>query len=262
MSNGLRDSLVRRMPWLAVATASASLLSTLITATTGTVVGVIITVVAPSRPIAIIVTVSISALVAVAATSVSPLVAPALSVAFGSSRSPASTSHTAPWRAPHATAAAHRATHVHVVGLGSGLLDVHLLAGDGLLWRLEQFVHHLFGVEGDETEALALVLLLVEWHLDFDDVAKLSEEGLDLLIADLGGQSTDEDLAVAGLGLLGVDLLVVDNMVAGGHDLVDRIGALVHDEGESSRAARVGVCLDVYALDLTVLAEVFLQFLV
>lgn len=92
-------------------------------------------------------------------------------------------------------------------------------------------------------------------------VAKLSEEGLDLLIADLGGQSTDEDLAVAGLGLLGVDLLVVDNMVAGGHDLVDRIGALVHDEGESSRAARVGVCLDVYALDLTVLAEVFLQFL-
>lgn len=242
MSNGLRDSLVRRMPWLAVATASASLLSTLITATTGTV--------------------SISALVAVAATSVSPLVAPALSVAFGSSRSPASTSHTASWRAPHATAAAHRATHVHVVGLGSGLLDVHLLAGDGLLWRLEQFVHHLLRVEGDEAEALALVLLLVEWHLDFDDVAKLSEEGLDLLIADLGGQSTDEDLAVAGLGLLGVDLLVVDNMVAGGHDLVDRIGALVHDEGESSRAARVGVCLDVYALDLTVLAEVFLQFLV
>lgn len=50
-----------------------------------TVVGVIITVVAPSRPIAtIIVTVSISALVAItAAAAVSTLSAPALSVACG-----------------------------------------------------------------------------------------------------------------------------------------------------------------------------------
>lgn len=92
-------------------------------------------------------------------------------------------------------------------------------------------------------------------------IAKLSEEGLDLFVADLSGQSSDEDLAVAGLGLLWVDLLVVDDVIAGGDDLIDRVGILVHDEGESSRATGVGVCLDVYALDLTILAEVFLQFL-
>lgn len=92
-------------------------------------------------------------------------------------------------------------------------------------------------------------------------IAKLSEEGLDLFIADFRGQSTDEDFAVTGLGLLWVDLFVVDDVIAGGDDLIDRVGILVHDEGKSSRATRVGICLDVYALDLTILAKVFLQFL-
>lgn len=66
---------------------------------------------------------------------------------------------------------------------------------------------------------------------------------------------------MARLRLLRVHLLVVDDVVAGGDDLVDRVRALVHDEREAARAARVRVSLDVYALDITVLAKVFLQFL-
>lgn len=91
---------------------------------------------------------------------------------FGSTRSPASTSEATSRRSAHTATSTHRATHTHVVGLGGRFLDVHLLAGDGLLGRLEQFVHHLLGVEGDEAEALALVLLFVEWHLDFDDLQR------------------------------------------------------------------------------------------
>lgn len=89
---------------------------------------------------------------------------------FGSSRSPASTSEATSRRSTHTTTSTHWASHAHVVGLGSCLFNIDLLAGDGLLWRFEQFIYHLLGVEGDEAEALALILLFVEWHLDFNDL--------------------------------------------------------------------------------------------
>lgn len=92
-------------------------------------------------------------------------------------------------------------------------------------------------------------------------VAKLSEEGLDFLIADLRGQTTDKDFAVARFGLLRVDLLVIDDMIASGDHFIDRVGTFVHDEGEASRATSVGVGFDIYALDITVLTEMFLEFL-
>lgn len=72
--------------------------------------------------------------------------------------------------AASATAAAADHAHRHVLRLRCGLLDVHLLAGDRLLGRLQQLVDHLLRVECDEAEALALVLLLVERHLNVDDL--------------------------------------------------------------------------------------------
>jgi len=92
-------------------------------------------------------------------------------------------------------------------------------------------------------------------------VAKLSKVGLNLLIADLCGQTADKDLAMAGLGLLGVDLLAVDYVLIGGADLVNGLGVCEHDEGESSGPSGLGICLDIDALDLTIFAKVIAQFL-
>lgn len=91
--------------------------------------------------------------------------------------------------------------------------------------------------------------------------AKLAEERLDLVVADLGGQAADKDLAVACLRLLRIDLLVVDDMLTGVGHLVDRFGRRIHDERESAAAARLRVGLHVDALDLAVLAKVLAQLL-
>lgn len=96
-------------------------------------------------------------------------------------------------------------------------------------------------------------------HLSY--VSELSEVRLDLIIADLRNQSTNEDLASARLSLLRVNLLVVDDVIASSDDLIDGVSRLVDDEGEPSRASGGGVCLDVDALDLTILPEVIAEFL-
>lgn len=89
----------------------------------------------------------------------------------------------------------------------------------------------------------------------------LAEVGADLVVADLGGQSADKDLALARLGLLGVDLLVVDDVVAGRGHLLDGLRRTEHDERKATRAASLWVCLNVNTLNVSVLAEVFAQLL-
>lgn len=66
---------------------------------------------------------------------------------------------------------------------------------------------------------------------------------------------------MARLGLLGVDLLAVDDVLLGGADLVDRFRGGEHDEGESSGAAGLWVCLNIDAFDLTELAKMISQLL-
>jgi hypothetical protein len=92
-------------------------------------------------------------------------------------------------------------------------------------------------------------------------VAKLREVCLNFVIADFWNESSDENLASSGLGLLRVDLLVVDNVIAGSDNLIDRIGGLVNDEGESTRATGCGVGLDIDAVDFAILTKVIAQLL-
>lgn len=92
-------------------------------------------------------------------------------------------------------------------------------------------------------------------------VSELSEVSLDLIVADFRDQSSDEDLSGACLGLLWVDLLVVDDVITGSDNLVNGVGDLVDDECEPTRATGGGVCLDVDALNLSVLAEVIAELL-
>lgn len=91
--------------------------------------------------------------------------------------------------------------------------------------------------------------------------SKLAEVGLDLIVADLGGESSDKDLALARLGLLRVHLLVVDDVVGDGGHLVDGLRRAEHDEREAPGTAGLWVCLDVNTLDVSVLAEVLTQLL-
>jgi hypothetical protein len=92
-------------------------------------------------------------------------------------------------------------------------------------------------------------------------VAELTEVSLNFVIADLGDESSNEDLSGASLGFLGVNLLVVDDVITGSDNLVDGVGCLVDDESESARAPSGWVCLDVDALNFSVLAEVIAEFL-
>lgn len=89
----------------------------------------------------------------------------------------------------------------------------------------------------------------------------MTEVSFNLIIADLRDQTANEDLSGARLGLLRVDLLVVDDVIASRDDFIDRVGDLVDDECEPSRATGGWVCLHVDALNLSVLAEVIAQFL-
>lgn len=126
---------------------------------------------------------------------------------------PASASH---GTAPRATdGSPHAPTHhAHRVGLGRGLLDVDFVAIDVLFGGLEEVCHHRLLFKGDEAEALALVLLLVEGKLHLHDVAELAEVVLDVVIAEVWLEAAHEDLAVPRLRLLGVNLLAVDDVVA------------------------------------------------
>lgn len=91
--------------------------------------------------------------------------------------------------------------------------------------------------------------------------AELAEERLDLVVADLGGEAADEDLAVAGLRLLRIDLLVVDDVLGRRRHLLNGLGRGVHDEREATAAPRLRIGFHIDALDLAVLAKVFAQLL-
>lgn len=91
--------------------------------------------------------------------------------------------------------------------------------------------------------------------------SKLAEESLDLVIADLGRQATHKDLALARLGLLGIDLLVVDYMVACGGHLFDGLRRAEDNECKATGAASLWVCLNVNTIDVSVLAKVFPELL-
>lgn len=89
----------------------------------------------------------------------------------------------------------------------------------------------------------------------------MAEERLDFVVADFSGEAADKDLAVASLGLFGVDLLVVDDVLTGCCHFVQRIGRGVYDEGETTAAPGLRVGFDVDALNLTILTKVFAQLL-
>lgn len=91
--------------------------------------------------------------------------------------------------------------------------------------------------------------------------SELAEVGLDLVIADLGGEAADKDLSLARLGLLGVHLLVVDDVVAGSGHLLDGLRRTEHDECKATGAAGLWVCLNVNTLNVSVLAKVLAQLL-
>jgi len=89
----------------------------------------------------------------------------------------------------------------------------------------------------------------------------LSKVGLNLIIADFWNESADKDLSGACLGFLGINLLVVDDVIASGNDFINGICLLVDDEGESTGTSSCRVCLDVDALNFAILTKVIAQFL-
>lgn len=146
---------------------------------------------------------SVSALPVATVASLVPAVAPP------SATAPDSTASHAPDGSPDAPA-----HHAHSVGLGRGLLNVHLVAVDALFGGLEQLRHHCLLLEGDEAEALPLVLLLVEGQLHLDDAAELPKVVLDVVVTQVWLEAAHEDLAVPRLCLLGVHLLAIYDVVA------------------------------------------------
>uniref|UniRef100_A0A2M4DS89 Secreted protein n=1 Tax=Anopheles darlingi TaxID=43151 RepID=A0A2M4DS89_ANODA len=189
------------------------------------------------------------------------LAAPSLSVAFWSTWSTTTSSHATGWGASHTTPPAHRAHRTHVVWLGSSLLYIYFLSGDGLFRSFQQFVHNLLGVERDEAKPFTLIFLLVERHLYLYNVAKLTEKYFDFLIAYFRREATNKNFPVASLRLLRVDFFVVDDMIPGRYDLLDGIGVLVDDKGEASRPACVGIRLHIDAFYIAVSTEVFFKIL-
>lgn len=92
-------------------------------------------------------------------------------------------------------------------------------------------------------------------------VSELSEVSLNFIIADLRNQSADENLSGASLSLLGVNLLVVDDVITSLDDFVNGIGILVDDEGETARATGGRICLNVDAVNFSVLTKVITKLL-
>lgn len=86
--------------------------------------------------------------------------------------------------------------------------DIDFFAIDGLFGRLEQLVNNIFGVECHETVASALIFRLVEWGLHFDNGTMLTKIVSDVLICNLGCETTNKYFTMLGLlaHTLGVDL--------------------------------------------------------
>lgn len=106
-----------------------------------------------------------------------------------------------------------------IVWFRCGFLHIDFFAGNCLFWCFQKLINYLFRIECDETECLALVLLFIEWHFNFNDLfefleipmtnfneiyadkfmlgkifefqlqtyrSKLAEEDFDFLVADFG----------------------------------------------------------------------------
>ena len=140
-----------------------------------------------------------------------------------------------------------------------GLADVDVVLAYRHLGLLDQLLTRLLSLESDETEALSLVLRLVEGHLELYDVAEFGEEGLDIIVRHLGLEASNKDFPRLGLGLLDVDLFAVDCVFYPGREELVHCGrVLKDDESEAPRLSRDGVRLEVDGLDRTELFEIFL----
>lgn len=98
-------------------------------------------------------------------------------------------------------------------------------------------------------------------QIDATYVSELSEECFDFIVTDLCGKSTNEDFAMTGLCLFRVDLFVVDDVLGHSCDFIDRFGGSVYDECETTGAASLWIGLHIYAFNITILSEMFTQFL-
>lgn len=92
-------------------------------------------------------------------------------------------------------------------------------------------------------------------------VSELSEECFDFVVADFGGESTDEDFAMTSLRLFRIDFLVVDDVLGDSCDFIDGFSGAVYDECEATGAASLWIGFHIYAFNITVLSEMFAQFL-
>lgn len=92
-------------------------------------------------------------------------------------------------------------------------------------------------------------------------VSELSEECFDFVVTDIWGKSTNEDFAMTGFCLFRVDLLVVDNVLGNSCDFIDRFSRGVYDERKSTWATCLWIGFDIYAFNITILSEMFAQFL-
>jgi hypothetical protein len=155
--------------------------------------------------------------------------------------------------APHA---AHR------VWLGRGFLHVNLFVFNSLFGRLQQLVDDLFRFERDETETFSLIFCFIKRHLHLDNIAVLTKIVFDVVIGELVGQASHENLPVPRLRFLWIDFLVVDDVFTSGDHFVDGFRVVEDDKSESSRSASVRVGFDVDTFDFAVLSEMVSQLLV
>lgn len=129
-----------------------------------------------------------------------------------------STSHST-W----ATTSASHGWRAERIGLRCSFLDINFFSVDNLFWGLEQVENDVLIVVGNKAEVLALVLHTIEGHFDLDNISECAEEGSDCLFGSILGETADEDLAGAGLGLFRVHALAIDDMLTGVHDLHDMV---------------------------------------
>lgn len=82
--------------------------------------------------------------------------------------------------------------------------------------------------------------------------SKISKKVLDLIISSIAAQATNKDLPVPRFGLFGINFLIVYCVFASRHHFVYGLWILEHDEGEPSRPACVGICLDIDIVNLAI----------
>lgn len=126
-------------------------------------------------------------------------------------------------------------------------------------------------------------------------ITKLWEEVFNVVVRQFCREAADEDFTVSGLCFLRIDLLVIDYVISGWHDLrgkkkslgyyakqfhtllclyyflfsylglikinrrkylVESFGLGEYDEGETPRSPRIGICLNINTLNISICAKV------